>query len=58
MNPYDFLPMAEVFPADVRRWLLEASRIEDPQQRIRAVEEAIRRARLQCPQYFKEEQEP
>lgn len=49
--------VAQLLPAEVRQRLIDASAIEDPQEKNRAVEEAIRRARLMYPKYFKEEQE-
>lgn len=44
-------------PADARKWLVEAAQITDPDERIRAVEEAIRRAKLRYPTFFQQEQQ-
>lgn len=52
------LGVGSLLPLDARKRLVEATKIADPQQRNRAIEEAIRRARLQYPQFFQEEKQP
>jgi predicted nuclease of restriction endonuclease-like RecB superfamily len=49
--------VSSLLPPDVRKRLVEAGQITDPKERNRAIEEAIRRARVSYPQFFKEEQE-
>lgn len=46
-----------LLPAEVRKWLMNAYATKDPRHRLRAIEDAMIRARRQYPEYFNPEEE-